>query len=117
MRVIIAGVALWATLSVTIAEGGTILGNGSYSCGDWTAEHQKQDNVTQGDNAWLAGYLSGYSAYNGDGVDVIKNLNAGAREAWVSNYCQTHPLDGIYTAADQLILELKRRASQRFIEH
>jgi hypothetical protein len=112
MRTIIIGVALWAAIPVTGAQAAMILGNGSISCGEWTKERQKHRAVTVSDEAWLAGYLSGYSVY--DGGDVInKDLDRGARAAWVSNYCLNHPLDSISIAADELILELKRRASRR----
>jgi hypothetical protein len=63
------------------------------------------------DDAWLAGYLSAYSLCSGDEMDLP---DQGARNSWVSNYCRNHSLDLIYTAADQLIVELiKRKSSQR----
>jgi hypothetical protein len=112
-RTIIAGVALWVAISVAGAQAGAVLGNGSFSCGEWTADHLSNDAVAVSDDAWLAGYLSGYSAYDDEGDVINKDLDGGARAAWVNNYCLSRPLDRIYVAADQLILELKRRASQR----
>ena len=103
------GVALWAAISITGAQAGTVIGNGTGSCGQWTKD-QQDDFFALIDEAWLAGFLSSYSVYNNDKIDLP---DAGAKKAWVSNYCLSHPLDPIYTASDQLIIELQRRASQR----
>jgi hypothetical protein len=108
MRTVIAIVLLLAAISGAPAQAGAIVGNGTRSCGEWTAAHRTTDALSLTDDAWLSGYLSAYSA--GSGIDLPDN---GGRTAWVSNYCRDHPLDEIYQAADQLMLELKRRASRR----
>lgn len=102
--------ALWAAISVTAAQTATVIGTGTRSCGEWTDD--QRHGVLLPDEAWLAGYLSGYSVYSIDGINVTKGLDPGARDGWVSNYCLNHPLDPIWMAADQLIVELKRQASQ-----
>jgi GNAT superfamily N-acetyltransferase len=83
------------------------------SCGTWTVDRQNDGPVWATDKAWLAGYLSAYSAYRVEKVDVIDGTDAGARVEWVAGYCLNHPLDHIHVAADALIAELKRRAGVR----
>ena len=90
----------------------TILGNGAYSCGTWTADRRDGGEVWDTDRSWLAGYLSGYSVFGGSITNVIEGLDRDARAQWVDNYCDAHPLDPIYTAADALIAELRRRGGR-----
>src|ERR1700687_5250662 len=109
MRKIIIGVTLWIAISVD-AQAAQVLGQGTASCGKWT-ENQRDKFFAVVDGVWLSGYLSGYSVYSSDEMDLPDQA---AREGWLSNYCKNHPLDQIYKAADQLILELiKRQSSQR----
>ncbi len=111
MRTVIIALALSATISATDAQAGDIIGNGSFSCGNWTSNHQETDAMSLTDDAWLAGYLTAYSLYTDDEMHLP---DQGARNNWVSNYCRNHPLDLITMAAHQLILELiKRQSSQR----
>jgi hypothetical protein len=110
IRAINCGVLL-AAISIVGAQAADIVGHGAYSCGNWTADHRRLDVAAVTDNAWLAGYLSAYSAYEGDKLDLP---DQDARNEWLSNYCRNHPLDLIYQAADQLIIELVvRKTSQR----
>jgi hypothetical protein len=107
----IAVIAVSAAISITGARATDIVGTGTRSCGDWAADHRTDGAVAVAEEAWLAGYLSAYNVYN---VDYDLNLpDQGARNAWVSNFCRNHPLEGIYQAADQLILELQRRLAAR----
>lgn len=94
------------------AKAASIIGAGALSCGNWTADYETRDVGLWVDAAWLAGYLSAYTAYHPAG-DVTKNLDPAARDAWVTNYCQAHPLDFIFQAADALIAELRARARLR----
>jgi hypothetical protein len=102
---------LLAAISFVNAQAAQVVGHGSFSCGNWTADHRHLDVAAVTDNAWLAGYLSAYSVYEGDKLDLP---DQDARDEWVSNYCRKHPLDLISQAADQLIIELVgRQTSQR----
>jgi hypothetical protein len=112
MRKIIVCAAVWTAISVTGAQAAQALGQGSASCGKWT-ENQRDKFFAVVDGVWLSGYLSGYSVYTSDEIDLHLPDQA-AREGWMTDYCKNHPLDQIYKAADQLILELiKRQSSQR----
>jgi hypothetical protein len=108
MKGIIACLLLSAVFSGT-AQAADVLGHGTVSCGEWTAEHRHEAVATVAENAWLSGYLSAYAAYEDDQLSLP---DVGGREGWISNYCRNHPLDLIYVAADQLILELKRQAQR-----
>jgi hypothetical protein len=106
MRTVIAIVlSLSAAISGARAGAGHIVGHGAYSCGEWTADHRKEDVASLADDVWLAGYLSAYSVYGDDNGIALPDSKG--RVAWVSNYCRNHPLDHIHEAGDQLILELK----------
>jgi len=113
MRTVIAIVLLLAAILSGAPAQANIVGNGTYSCGEWTADHRAKDAdaLSLTDDAWLAGYLSAFTNWvDKDGITIP---DAGARNGWVSNYCRNHPLDRIDEAADQLILELQRRSSRR----
>jgi hypothetical protein len=109
MKTIVTGVALWTAILVSGAQAGTIIGEGTISCAKWTEDQRNPDYALM-NGAWLAGYLSNYSIYTNDAIDLP---DPAARNGWVSTYCRTHPLDKLWEAADELILELKRRASRR----
>ena len=107
MRTIIAGIALLTAISITSAQEGTIVGHGVSSCAEWTESQRENSWAARTNQAWVAGYLS---AYNGRiKIDIP---DSAARTAWVSTYCRTYPLDTIYAAADNLLLELIRRANR-----
>jgi hypothetical protein len=108
MRQRFAVLVLWTALSMPQAHAFDMIGNGVFSCGEWVADHLHQDAVSIGDDAWLAGYLSAYNFYTEDKVLTLPD--EGGRSGWMGNYCRNHPLEKIYLAADQLILELKRQA-------
>lgn len=94
---------------VGVANALDVVGAWTASCGRWT-KHQGDEFPALIDGAWLAGYLSAFSIYSGDEVDLP---DVGARNSWVSDYCRNHPHDRIYVAADELILELVKRRSLR----
>jgi hypothetical protein len=110
---LVVGVALWAAISVTGVQAYSTIGHGAATCATWLDDQREAEVSKFTANAWLAGYLSGYSRYTSDLIDVIDRLEPQARENWVNAYCRNHPLDSVHEAADQLILELKRRASRR----
>jgi hypothetical protein len=91
-----------------VAEARVVVGHGAGSCGRWT-EDQRDEYFALLDEAWVAGYLSSYNRR----ADAEINLpDPGGIRGWITQYCQNHPLDGIYTAAEELVDELNRRASQ-----
>jgi hypothetical protein len=106
-RKIMVCVMALATLSISTARARDVLGNGSYSCSSWM-ENQRDKYFALIDQAWVSGYLSSYNLYASDELALP---DVPAIRGWITGYCQKHPLDGIYKAADELVNELNRRAS------
>ena len=104
--------AMWIAISVTGARAAEIIGHGTYSCGEWISDHQRQNADALADDAWVAGYLSAFNVYYDNDPTALNDY--GGRTAWMNDYCRSHPLDQIIDATNKLILELKRQqASQR----
>ena len=89
----------------------TVFGPGTVSCGTWTGDHKTFENPSRvAEEGWLTGYISGYSMWGTNRTkDLFGHTDNQALVAWVSNYCQAHPLDEVARAADTLILELNAR--------
>jgi hypothetical protein len=98
------------TATTSAARNFTALGHGNNSCGEWLAGIPSSHLVMQ---SWVLGFVSAYNVY---GPDSSGNLTAGTDSnglfAWVDNYCQTHPLDSLAQAADQLVITLRLRRSR-----
>jgi hypothetical protein len=95
------------------AGGINLFGVGSNSCGTWLRFDQADNYNHTIMVAWLDGFLSaenvsrqlaGLSGSLGDGTDI------NGRPAWVTQYCQAHPLDALYVAAWALVQELEKTA-------
>jgi hypothetical protein len=52
------------------------------------------------------GYLAGVAETTN--LDPMRGLDANAAEAWISNYCQAHPLNSIIDGARAFIREHPR---------
>jgi hypothetical protein len=122
MRKTLAGLAL-ATIMLAIPfsspradYGRWVQGFGNYSCAKFLnasvgtpfgemGEHPWNGKTFVTENAayqeWLEGYISGFNmffAFGEPGQPDIRVDIAGI-DAWVRNYCQTHPADSLTTAA------------------
>lgn len=84
----------------------TILGAGGASCGKWISDQAMRSFF----ESWLLGYLTAVNvdlaSANVDG-DVTGNVDSDGVYLWITNYCQTHPLDDISTAAIELVIDLE----------
>jgi hypothetical protein len=89
------------------AEEYTIWGVGTQSCGRWTEMHSAQtaDNLTDMQDSWLAGFISGFSAYAFTPSRTY-SVDFSALQASLTNYCSAHLLDPIATAAQMLAAQL-----------
>jgi hypothetical protein len=85
---------------------------GSRSCGVWVKEHNTniETVLTAADGAWLTGYLTGFAI--GTNIDILKGAEGESLILWITNYCNSNPLDNVGNAATSLALELKRRMHQ-----
>jgi hypothetical protein len=81
---------------------------GDQSCGRWIEIHRaKPDIEFISQETWLNGYLTAFNAYvRGSGGDILGKSDRQGASAWMSQYCQNHPLETIQQAADGLIAAL-----------
>ena len=88
-----------------------VLGEGTASCGEWTkVRAEKNSSSAFVSGAWVQGYLTAFNLYGPASNDITKGTDAEGVMAWVDNYCVQHPLDDLSTAADNLVVELSKRA-------
>lgn len=85
-----------------------VYGQGTISCGMWLA--QRSDVLLQGQHkSWVLGFLSGVG-YLASSADLeLKPTDHAAVEAWMDQYCTTHPLVTVAEGAHVLIAELRTR--------
>jgi hypothetical protein len=74
-----------------------LLGTGTISCGSWTAlRRERQASLPE---QWILGFLSGVGYEGLDrGDNPLNGVDADAVWAWMDNYCQANPLDGVAKA-------------------
>jgi hypothetical protein len=102
----------------TRARDVTVLGFGNKSCGSWIEARRSSNATANSFEGWVAGFLSGSNSVIASnpalGIDILEKVSAQSDAqglwAWIDNYCQTHPLNSVATAADALGGELIRRA-------
>jgi hypothetical protein len=113
-RLLIIGFIVIATSPVAHPEPRWGLGHGLSSCGAWI-QARKMHNVDQMPmEQWVAGYLSeanlvGPDIDAPDIPDLLKGEDWAGLTDWIDNYCNAHPLDKLYAAANALVVELGRR--------
>jgi hypothetical protein len=96
----------------------TVLGFGNKSCGSWIEARRANNGTANNFEGWVAGFLSGSNSIIASnpalGIDILEKASAQSDAqglwAWIDNYCQTHSLNSVATAADALGSELIRRA-------
>jgi hypothetical protein len=102
-----------------------VAGQGIDSCGTWSAN--KPPPTTDEDDsskigrelahgiarqehfAWVQGYLSGISHERASVSSALGKTDGAAQEAWIDDYCTSHPLATLAKAAEALTLELEHR--------
>ena len=100
------GVTILMTARTTALK---IMGMVDTSCGSWTqarAIHQSQLM-----ELWVIGFMSGVNyARSDERSDMLKGTDVEALWSWIDNYCRSHPLETLPTAAIHLALELNALA-------
>lgn len=99
---------VFASKAVVAEEGYVILSNGQITCGDFLSDNPS---TQASDTEWVLGYISGLNK-----SAPVGSRNAGASfttpasvTAWLQNYCRTHALDFLPSAAEALRAEFLRR--------
>jgi hypothetical protein len=87
---------------------------GTMSCGTWTSTRTQAQG---GDlsaryaliayRSWVLGFLSGVG-FAGVNLDPLRGLDTNAVDAWIDQYCQTHPLKDLADAAGAFVVEHPR---------
>jgi hypothetical protein len=85
----------------------TVLGSGTISCGNWL-ELRRADQAGPVGN-WTNGYLTGRQ----DGASMrLTDSQTGdfaGRNAWIDQYCQSHPIDELLEASRALFQALRAK--------
>lgn len=80
--------------------------HGATSCGKWIEARKNQDSdpLALLLSVWVSGFVSGAGS---NGTEP-KYIDPSARANWIDTYCKEHPLDAVATAAEQLVIELRK---------
>jgi hypothetical protein len=117
LAVIIATAAIAEPLPPAQDQEGVIaFGIGGRSCGNWTQWRQSKSVNAGLSTQWVAGYLSGKnveSNFSNPQDDPLRGTDFAGLMAWIDNYCSSHPLEAINSAADKLMDELRARVQRR----
>jgi hypothetical protein len=110
IRVVMVAVIILVNASPAAAqEGRSVIGAGTVnSCGQWTSRSRSGGDIL---SQWVAGYLSGLNLKSD--FDGVAGTDFNGLVAWIDNYCRSHPLDPVATAAFKLMDELQSRAQRR----
>jgi hypothetical protein len=92
----------------------TVIGVGLNSCGSWTEARSTNGTAARVYESWVDGFLSGSNEFilSQLKLDPLHEQLIGDAKGlyrWMDDYCQAHPLNSIYAAADALDTELIRR--------
>lgn len=87
----------------------TVLGEGAASCGRVVEEYKKDDYGKLIYGAWVNGYVTAINSEVSTGRDVTGRADVAARNLWIFNYCNQHPLNNLANAAEALALQLRTR--------
>lgn len=78
-----------------------VLGAGTRSCGDWTADRQESGAAAVVDETWVDGFITAmsYSTF----IDIHKGISlatdAEGMFGWLDNYCRANPTINLELAA------------------
>lgn len=72
----------------------TFAGNGTDSCGRWTAERREGGSSAQ---QWVLGYMAGVATATD--ADPMSSTDAYGVWAWIDRYCYLNPTDQLITAS------------------
>ena len=80
--------------------------HGATSCGKWIEgrKNAESEPVALLLSVWVSGFVSG-AGFTGT---ELKYIDPSARANWIDNYCKEHPLDNVATAAEQLVIALRK---------
>jgi hypothetical protein len=80
---------------------------GSRGCGEWVKNEKEGGWPGVVQRSWLNGYISGKAVATG--IDVLRDASGQSLSLWVTNYCNSNPLDYSDDAAEKLFTELLKK--------
>ena len=82
-------------------RGFAVLGFGNKSCGTYVEARSERygDSDYRG---WLTGYLSARNGRFNGFYDLLEGTDLSGAMLWLENYCQSHPTEDFYRAAEAL---------------
>ena len=86
-----------------------VFGAGNQSCGVWLQHTVNTDPRHLTLASWVDGYLSARNealSVAGKPGDLGHASDNDSRDAWITKYCQSHPLDILFVPAKALVDEL-----------
>lgn len=87
------------------------LGVGTKSCGAWTDAREYDHHSENIYSAWIEGYITAFNEFKWPSGDVSSGTDFDGIEAWMDNYCSSHPLDDLAAAAGGLVVDLAQKNS------
>jgi hypothetical protein len=105
--------AIGFTMSACAAHAAGIVtfGWATSSCGVWLQHPDANDVSHQAMGAWFDGYLTAANDalwHQGKPGMLGATTDIAGRDAWITKYCQAHPLNTLYAAAAALTVELEK---------
>ena len=88
-----------------------ILGSGTASCGTWSGDRQRNQSLSQLNQAWVLGYVSAYNIHKPAQNRMTKPMDTHQIILWIDDYCDANPEKNISDAAKALIEELTGRGN------
>jgi hypothetical protein len=87
-----------------------ILGVGNSSCGSWTSWKAGGDMASIAKAAaaqgWAQGFITAMAVESAKVNVAIHKTDAAGLDAWIDNWCKSHPLSSIAKAAEALAINL-----------
>jgi hypothetical protein len=120
LKVFVTSMIAFASGSAVASDGRFVLwGVGNDSCAVFLQEKSRASPKFSSQINWIAGFVSAGNgewsatmAKKGIKSDLLKDTDPVALEAWVVNYCSSHPLEYLGTAAAKLEQTLLERVSR-----
>lgn len=99
-----------ATFNATAQEP-IVFGAGNSSCGAWSEAHKGSTTIqTVTQEAWVGGFLTGFDVWSYKVIPgIFGGIDSPGLFAWITNYCQSHPLGSLAEATAALVTELRGR--------
>lgn len=104
--------ALLVTVACFTPPAATALAvRGVRSCGTWIEQRATKGFDRLATEAWLVGFLSGGALSTN--MNVLQGTDNASLFAWIDNYCRANPLNDLGDGAQDLFIELAKKARKQ----